>query len=402
MATAVTAGLDPTKFTDTHREIVGQVAAFLSQDEQAAQQTNHKGARRLSQIVPRWLGKKSQPSANRQSVSPIIISGIPGTGKTTFLSLLDIALRQTLPLSDAIAPEMSKGNGQHYVVQKRLFNGRSTSLLSVRKWTQLLYFYAWDTDTHRLELEKGNQFIRETLLPMRVVFADEVEMTGYSPTLPDLARQGLLVLGSSNQYAFSQLADELMPPRIYRFEGDDMRLGNPADALVNEGDAAWALFERGRQRPLLDYGRLPYQLLPSGSTLYALLNFHEAVNAPLLEAEWLHFCQTAHQQTSFESQPPLTLLFHQFSLATLQGNYNAIIRFITLFDAIEQLGVGVLIQNEGEGLELSREALAQMKAAIESATDVPADIKAHTLVGIDRATSRIGQAAVRARHFMGG
>jgi hypothetical protein len=235
---------------------------------------------------------------------------------------------------------------------------------------------------------------------MRVVFADEVEMTGYSPTLPDIARQGILVLGSSNQYAFSQLADELMPPRVYRFEGEDMRLGNPADALVSEGEAAWELFVRVRERPYSLYGRLYYQLLSSSHTLYALLNFHEAVNAPLLEAEWLHFCQTAYRQTSLQSQPPLTLLFERFSLDSLQGNYNAIIRFIMLFDAIEQLGVGVLIQNEGEGLELSREALAQMKAAIERANDVPADIKAHTLVGIDRATSRIGQAAVRARHFM--
>jgi hypothetical protein len=336
-------------------------------------------------------------------VPPIIICGIPGTGKTTFLALLDIALRQTLHLPDAIEPEMSKPNGQTYHIQKRWFNGRPTSLLSVRKWTQLLYFYAWDTEAHRLELEKSSEFIREKLRPMRVIFADEVEMAGYSPTLPDIARQGILVLGSSNQYAFSQLADELIPPRIYRFTGDDMRQGNPGDALVSEGEAAWELFGRVRQRPYHLYGRLYYQLLAHSSSLYALLNFHEAVNAPLLESEWLHFCQTAYRQTSqtsLESQPPLTLLFERFSLETLSSDYNAIIRFITLFDAIEQLGVGVLIQNEGEGLELSRAALAQMKAAVENALDVPAEIKAHTVVGIDRATSRIGQAAVRARHFI--
>jgi hypothetical protein len=121
----------------------------------------------------------------------------------------------------------------------------------------------------------------------------------------------------------------------------------------------------------------------------------------MLEAEWLHFCQTVYQQTSLESQPPLTLLFEHFSLNVLQGNYNAIIRFITLFDAIEQLGIGVLVEEKGAGLALSREALAQMKEAIAKATDVPQEIKTHTVVGIDRATSRIGQAAVRARHFMG-
>ena len=84
--------------------------------------------------------------------------------------------------------------------------------------------------------------------PCGLSFADEVEMSGYSPTLPNIARQGILVLGSSNQYALAQLADELMPPRIYRFTGDDMRLGDPADALVDDEDAAWELFERARQR----------------------------------------------------------------------------------------------------------------------------------------------------------
>ena len=409
LETAVAAGLDPAKFTGTHQEIVAQVVAFLEQTYQSTG-NHHRSGKRPPHPKPSGVTvfkglsrrKKVKPPPVSQAVPPIIICGVPGTGKTTFLSLLDIALRRTLDLPDAITTQMSKGNGPSHLVQKRLFNGRPVSLLSVRKWTQLLYFYAWDTKSHRLELEKGDAFIRERLRPMRVVFADEVEMTGYSPTLPNIARQGILVLGSSNQYAFSQLADELMPPRIYRFTGDDMRLGDPADALVDDEDAAWKLFERARQRPLYHYGRLPYQLLPSGKTLYALLNFHEAVNAPLLEAEWLHFCQTAHRQTSLESQPPLTLLFEQFSLDTLQRNYNAIIRFITLFDAIEQLGVGVLILNEGEGLSLSRAGLTQMKTVIESANDVPAAIKAHTLVGIERATSRIGQAAVRAKHFMEG
>ena len=406
LITADSAGLDPTKFTSTHQEIVGHVAHFLEQDDLLINhQDTQKTTPRLPQILPRLWRKRddnNMPSNSGEPVPPIIICGIPGTGKTTFLALLDIVLRQTLHLPDNITPEMSKSNGQMHHIQKRLFNGRSTSLLSVRKWTQLLYFYAWDTSTHRLELEKGNQFIREKLRPMRVILADEVEMTGYSPTLPDIARQGILVLGSSNQYAFTQLADELVPPRIYRFAGDDMRQGNPGDALVNEGEPAWELFTRVRERPYHLYDRLYYQLLSSHHTLYALLNFHDAVNAPLLEAEWLHFCQNAYRQTSLESQPPLTLLFERFSLDTLYSNYNAIIRFISLFDAIEQLGVGVLIQNDGEGLELSRAALAQMKTAIEAATDVPPAIKAHTLVGIDRATSRIGQAAVRAHHFLPG
>ena len=81
---------------------------------------------------------------------------------------------------------MRKPNGRTYSIQKQWFNGQPTSLLSVRKWTQLLYFYAWDLSSHRLELEKGSEFIREKLRPMRVVFADEVEMTGYSPVPPEI------------------------------------------------------------------------------------------------------------------------------------------------------------------------------------------------------------------------
>ncbi len=184
-----------------------------------------------------------------------------------------------------------------------------------------------------------------------------------------------------------------------------MRLGDPSDALVAKSDAVWQVFERIEERPFRQFEPLSYQRIRENATVYALLNFDDAVNAPLLEAEWLDFFQTSYQQMShagalLQTGSPYVLLFDGFSMQALQTNYNAIIRFITLFDAIEQLGVGVLIKDSGEGLSLSRQALEEMKLLIQNRTDVSREIKEKTLVGLDRATSRIGQAAVRARHYV--
>jgi hypothetical protein len=93
-------------------------------------------------------------------------------------------------------------------------------------------------------------------------------------------------------------------------------------------------------------------------------------------------------------------LFDGLALDALQKNYNAIIRFIALFDAIEQLGVGVLVRQKADAVPLSRQSLTEMKTAVEQAPDVSQEIKEKTVVGLDRATSRIGQAAMRAQHFI--
>ncbi len=205
------AGLDATKFGAEHEEIVGRMAAFLS--KRPSPKTPSASPKNRAWFS--FLRRKDEPEeAIAKPISPIILCGIPGTGKTTFLYLLDIVVREQMQLPDNISVEMYKVRGnRQYTVQKRWFCGRSTSMLSVRKWTQLMQFYAWDTGTHGLIAADLMQFIRKTVAPMEIVFADEVEMTGYSPTVPDLAKQGILVVGSSNQYEFAQLTD-FAPPHI--------------------------------------------------------------------------------------------------------------------------------------------------------------------------------------------
>jgi hypothetical protein len=392
-ATAVSANLDPAKFTDTHREIVAHIVSFLRMPPVGP------SSKEESTIWSKWLPLGKNGNGKRPSPppppAPLIICGEPGTGKTTFLNVLDVVLRRAFNLPDKIEPVMHKGR-YHYPVTKRLLNGRPISLLSVKKWADLLHFYTWDRQLHGLVRDDRDAFIQETLLPMRLIFADEVEMTGYAPTLPDLARQGLLIIGTSNQRQFVQLEEMLVPPHIYTFGGVDLRAGSPIDAVAQPDDPAWAIFDRLQAQPTAQFERLSYQQQQQGGVLFVRLDFETAVRAPLLENEWAAFFHSLQPQPA----DPLVLLLDDFALDSLRTDYNAIIRFVSLFDLIEQQGVGVLVRNTIGPAELSREALSHMKITIHAARGVPEAIKVKTAVGIDRATSRIGQAGHMAHRLL--
>lgn len=393
LSQAEEAGLDPQKFTPAHRKIVNQIVTFLL--TKPSKKSLHPQSKRskvwLSTFLHRNQSEKTQPTW--QSVPPIIICGEPGTGKTTFLYLLDIILRQAFDLPDNIETVMEKSNGRRHTLFKRAFNGTPISLLSVKKWSQLLHFYTWNVESHKLDLTAQDAFIEETLLPMRILFADEVEMTGYSPTIPDLARHGILVVGSSNQYEFQQLVDRAVPPHIYRFQGLDMRLGNPTDAIVGHQDRLEALFDRLQTEPVQRFEQLPYRLLKD-EPITLLFDFQTAVEAPLLETDWIQFLQSFY---SDKTHPGMVLLFDDFSLDLLKANYNAIIRFVSLFDAIEQLGLGVLVRNKKQPPQLSKTAITNLKTHVYNAIGVPEEVKQKTVVGLDRCASRLGQAGHKAR-----
>lgn len=383
-------GLDPEKFNENHREIIQLIAEFLS-SKTAVSENGRKS------FLSRF--RKNEPEETPPDpVPPIIISGIPGTGKTTFLYLVDAVLRTEHNLPDNITTTMHKADGTSTTLQKRFYCGKPISLLSVRKWTELLYFFNWDVETHGFNPDDQAKFIQKTLQPMRILFADEVEMTGYSPTLPDLAKHGILVIGTSNQYEFAQLDSYLIPPRIYQFSGEDMRLGDPNDAIVTKEEDAWNLFQLVSTQKTQYYDRLPYEKMMVEETAVIRLPFEKAITAPMLETDWIKFLQETGLNSS--QKHAYILLLDGFSMAQLQGNFNAIIRFVTLFDVIEQFGIGVLIRNTQRTPRLSREAIQQMKIAIKTRPGVEPEIKKRTLAGIDRWTSRLGQAGHKAKSIL--
>ncbi len=396
------AGLDASKFNEAHQQVVREVVQFLTTEPKPLPLPSSTPTNSLRRRIGRrmgWVNEDWQDTAvTHPAIPPIIICGKPGTGKTTFLYLLDNVLRELLELPDNIQPVMEKGT-QRLAVHKRAHSGQQVSLLSVRKWTQLLHFYAWDVLTHTRDAAALARFVQDILLPMRVVFADEVEMTGYSPTIPELANLGILVVGTSNQYEFEQLDQRQLAPRIHRFEGVDMRLGNPADAIVLPNEPLWALFAEVLTEPLAREGQLAYRVRKRGEGFYLWLDLQTAVSAPMLETDWIQFLQTCFAQTMqspFTAQSSFTLLLDNFSLDILKKDFNAVIRFVNLFDAIEQLGLAVLVRNQSQPPQLSREAMTFLKTTIYNAIGVPDDVKRKTAVGLDRCTSRIGQAGYKA------
>ncbi|MEM8857798.1 MAG: hypothetical protein AAGD96_05730 [Chloroflexota bacterium] len=396
--TAHEAGLDPTKFGPDHQEIVGRVAAFLK--------TSFPDPDKEKEPEPdgrwgRFWWNKPIPESQETVISPIVICGVPGTGKTTFLYVLDRVLRQFVGLPDTIGPVMINIHEKRYSVPKRMFCGNPVSLLSVRKWSELHRFYAWDTEEHRFNRPRLSEFIQETIGPMRIIFADEVEPSGYSPTLPDMTEQNILVIGTSNQYDFPQLDLEKNSPIIYHFEGADLRSGDPADAVITKAEPAWGLFDKLAAGPLFEEEQMVYQMQVDGDTVSVMVNFRSAVQNPMYETDWYVFLSKIWDILTdgkpLNSDSKFTLLLESFSLDELRTDYNAVIRFVWLFDAIEQLGIGVLIRNDDQPAEVSREAFNHMKVTIHTARGVTQDVKDRTLVGIDRVVSRIGQAGVRAR-----
>lgn len=406
---AIFAGLDATKFGDEHRQVIAEIVRFLSTTKakpivlESSSATKRSFSKRLVQRARRGSDKRAAGETavinpNIDPVPPIIICGRPGTGKTTFLYLLDNVIRHVLNLPDNIYPQMGKGE-QIHPVHKRAYSGTQVSLLSVRKWTQLLHFYAWDIHNHALNDLDLARFVHKSLSPMRILFADEVEMTGYSPTIPNLAKYGILVVGTSNQYEFKQLDNHDLPVRIHRFEGEDMRLGNPSDAIVTNQDEFWALFADVATTPTQHTERISFQVQKRAEQLFLLLNLETAVKAPMLETDWIRLLETTYaqqMQTSYTAESSLTLLLDNFSLDILKTDFNAVIRFVSLFDAIEQLGLGVLVRHPEKTPELSREAMTFLKTTIYNAIGVPDDVKRKTGVGLDRCTSRIGQAGHKA------
>lgn len=395
-------GLEAAKFGTPHREVVRLVAQFLSRTRPTEGENGRN--RFIDRLTTTLFNGQDKANAETEPVAPIILSGIPGTGKTTFLYLLDAVLRRDYALPDPITPTMHKRDGTQYKLQKRYYCGRPISLLSVRKWTELLYFFHWDINQHGFNDGDLEHFIKRMLRPMRVLFADEVEMTGYSPTLPNLAKHGILVVGTSNQAAFAQLESYLIQPRIISFSGEDMRSGSPEDAIVTKLDRdEWNLFKLLKMEEQRRYDGLSYRARRVKETAVIHLSFYDAINAPLLESGWIDFFQTTYRDTTghsdFANDSQYLLLLEQFSLAQLQGNFNAIIRFVTLFDVIEQFGLGVMLRNTERVPRLSRDAIHQMKIAIKTRPDANPEVKTRTLAGIDRWASRLGQAGHKARSF---
>ncbi len=373
IAQAAECGLNPSKFGDQHRAIITDVANFLATAIDA------------DAIVP-----------------TIIICGKPGTGKTTFLYVLDTVLRGIVGLPDNVPSALMKER-RTFSVPKRKFHTHETSLLSVRKWAEMLNFMMWNQTTHSLIQADLTRFIVERITPMRVLLADEVEMEGYSPTLPDFGKHGILVIGTSNQYEFQHLNTDLAPPKIYRMEGIDLRIGDPEDAIVTEDQLPWQFFTEMETGWETTVEQFSYRAKQFGEIVFIRSDFTTTVRAPILETRWAKLITDIFRLTRINPQQELKntiLLLDEFDVQLLTNDYDSLIRFVSLFDAIEQLGIGVLVRNTNATPHLDRATIEDLKNTIGSTQGASALTKQRTLVGIDRFTSRLGQAGHQARSLL--
>lgn len=422
------AGLDPSLLGADHQAVIDRIAHYLSTEEERLDEQHRrrkanerleeqkreirdkqqKGRRRKKPLTPEEEGTLAQePQTVIDPINPILLCGPPGTGKTTFLYILDTVLRDQFDLDDNLKGRMRKSREQYYHIQKRFFDGDEVSLLSVRKWSELLRFYAWDVRQHRFEYSDLEQFIEDQLLDMKIIFADEVEISGYSPTLTDLAQYGLLVIASSNQVEFPQFDVENLNPTIMMFEGPDMRVGEPEDAIIQASHDEYEIFDEVAEADLSKKEAVIYRYKKTSGVHFLYFDFPPTIRAPMLETDWARFFNDAFvdatgRRKGITPSTKLVLLFDNYSLDVIRNDYNAIIRYINLFDAIEQTEIGVLIRNPEGVTGLSRVAMDEIKHEIETTPGIIAEVKRRTVVGIDRSTSRIGKAGLRAKALING
>ena len=171
--------------------------------------------------------------ANTPFVKPLFVSGVPGIGKTTLLMILDEVLYQ---LNSSCRDLVVTGKIKSYFPHKTVLNvtplqlfGKSTGMLSVRDWNNILRHWTFDETTADSNQDALGDLIAR--LRGKVVFMDEAELEGYVYISELLARQGILVILTSN---LNQTQIHLPPEHVQLVSllGSDHRYGNIANVCL--------------------------------------------------------------------------------------------------------------------------------------------------------------------------
>ncbi len=177
--------------------------------------------------------QETHTEANTPFVIPLFVAGIPGIGKTTLLMVLDEVL---YPLNSSCRDLVVSGKITGYFTHKTVLNvtplqlfGKSTGMLSVRDWNNILRHWTFDETTADSNQAALRDFI--TRLQGKVVFMDEAELEGYVYISELLAQHGILVILTSN---LTQEQIHLSPEhvRLVSLQGFDHRYGNIAKVCL--------------------------------------------------------------------------------------------------------------------------------------------------------------------------
>ncbi len=294
----------------------------------------------LRPIAHYLAGQAIYTAANIPFVKPLFVSGVPGIGKTTLLMVLDEVLYS---LNNSCRDLVVAGKISGYFPHKTVLNvtplqlfGKSTGMLSVRDWNNILRHWTFDgttVDTNPDALADLTSRLRG-----KVVFMDEAELEGYVYMSELLARHGILVILTSN---LDQTQIHLPPDhvQVVALQGSDHRHGNLAQVCLPA--QPHELFDRFAEH-FAHHQKLYVASGFVGGINITYLNWGNLERQPLLKDDFARlFVENKTQAVLLDAVPFFANIPPSFVDLSFLG-YLA--RFVNLVDAIHDSGLPLLIR----------------------------------------------------------
>lgn len=240
------------------------------------------------------LGRRSE---ERQRVSPLLLTGPVGTGKTTLMMLLDRAIGSASSASlfqqdiEGHASTAEKGSSPVTIdIRPLALMGRKqnvpTGVIRLRELQTFYRLYTYDRRTATVDDEAAQRFAR--LFQNHVVFIDEfvpdVVTSFPMQVINHLADHGVLVVLTSNR----KETPFVPGVQVVRVEGEDMRTGTLGDVVRSAG--ADDRFDRFADIPPTRFdfvtAGLQGRLATHEGKQWLYLRYHDMARVP---ADWAAF-----------------------------------------------------------------------------------------------------------------
>jgi predicted ATPase len=328
------------------------------------------------------IRQREQPAR----LSPLLLTGPVGTGKTTLMMLLDRAIPEAscAPLFQqeiAAHPSTAQNGGAPEVIEVRplALMGRThnlpTGVVRLKHLQRFHRLFTYDRATARTDAEAAERFAH--LFRGRIVFIDEFvpDVVSSAPMLVInlLADHGVQVVLSSNR----RETPFIEGVQVIHIEGADMRVGDLSKALLPAGpDPRFDQFAAVEPTTYDWIVRgLRARLATVGDQRWMQLRFSEFATLP---AEWLAFQHLMqHADRVLVDGVPV------FDPTYETGN-DAARRFVLLVDALYDERRPVLVR-------LTNEQPLAPDFDVEQLSDI---YLPETLVDLERALSRLRQLAI--------
>lgn len=273
-------------------------------------------------------------------VKPLFVSGVPGIGKTTLLMVLDEVLYR---LNSSCRDLVISGKIQGYFPHKTILNvtplqlfGKSTGMLSVRDWNNLIRHWTFDETT----ADTNPDALADLTARLRgnVVFMDEAELEGYVYISELLARHGILVILTSNLH---QTQIHLAPEHVHHvsLQGSDHRTGNIAHVCLP--NQPHALFDRFAEH-FVRHQKLYVASGLVGGVNITYLNWGNLERHPLMKDDFARlFRENKTQAVLLDAVP----FFANIPASAVDLSFlGYLARFVNFVDAIHDTGLPLLIR----------------------------------------------------------